>query len=56
MDHQIIRHHCVFVPYNTKKSWKALLQGTIPTPPVMPKANIRSTPLKVIKKLPFEKN
>jgi len=40
MNNQIIRHHCIFVPYYTKKSWKALLQGTIPTPPIMPKTNI----------------
>jgi hypothetical protein len=40
MNSQIIHHHCIFVPHYTKKSWKALLQGSIPTPPIMPKTNM----------------
>jgi hypothetical protein len=44
MNHQIIRYHRNFVPYYTKKGWKALLHGSIPTPPILPKTNIWSIP------------
>jgi hypothetical protein len=40
MNNQIIHHHRIFVPHNTKKSWKALLQGSIPTPQIMSKTNM----------------
>jgi len=36
MKDQVIHHHRIFVPHNTKQNWKALLQRSIPTPPIMP--------------------
>jgi len=60
MNHQVIFHHRVFKPYNSKERRKALLQGSIPTPQILPKTNVRTIPHfksnKISKNLPSPPN